>query len=55
MIRGKLRYEARVGTSNALVFLAQRSTPAQVARTLGMTMGALSETRPDPDELWVRE
>jgi len=54
MIRGKLRYEARVGTTNALVFLAQRSTPAQIARTLGMTMGALSEARPDPDAHWRR-
>jgi hypothetical protein len=54
MTRGKLRYEARVGTSNALVFLAQRSAPAQVARTFGMTMSALSEARRDPDAHWVR-
>ena len=54
MIRGRLRDEARADTSKALLFLAQRSTPAQIAKTLGMTMGALSEARPDPDTQWGR-
>lgn len=54
MIRGKPRDEARVGTSNAPVSRAQRSTPDQIAGVPGMTMGALSEARPDPDAHWVR-
>ena len=53
MNRGKLRDEARVGIRNALVFLAQRSTSAQVAKTLGMVTGS-SSARPDPDAQWGR-
>jgi hypothetical protein len=54
MIRGRLRDEARVDASKALVFLARRSTPTEIARTLEMTMGALSGARPDPDARWGR-
>lgn len=43
MVRSNLWDEERANTRTALLFLADRPTPAQLAEALGMTMNALSK------------